>query len=362
MINKIAAKVNPPLKRAAPRISIEIRLKIIYVNMIRAVFIPSLYPMPKASSKKIKYWLGDFFGDLLLTFFVLTIRIVPPRVVVFVARILGTIAFYLLKKYRDRVLSNLSLAFGGEKDFKEITRLAKEVFFNFTLTPFETIFTAAAPSSQFIKKIKITGREYLDAALAKGHGVIALGVHLGPFTLVGARLSLEGYPFNLIINEGNFPRLWKRLGDYQRRLGQNLFPPKPASASVKKSLNALRRNEILYLIADEQQIRGGLPVPFFGQTAYTPPGPAIFSLKTGAPILPMFIVREKGIPQTLFIGSPIEMELTSDEKKNTELLTAKFTKTIEDSIRQYPSQWPWLNRRWKVPYQKAFLDMGNQEV
>ena len=76
----------------------------------------------------------------------------------------------------------------------------------------------------------------------------------------------------------------------------------------------------------------------------------------------MFLVRKNGIPQTLLIGSPIEIELTPDEKKNTELLTAKFTKTIEDSIRQYPSQWPWLNRRWKQPYQKGSLDMGTREV
>ena len=351
MINKIAPKVNPALKTAIPRISIEIRLKIIYVDTIRTVFILSRYPMSKIYSKKIKYWVGDFLGNLLLAFAVLIFRIVPPRAFVFVARILGTMAFYLVKKYRDRVLSNLSLAFGREKDLGEITRLAKEVFFNFALTPFETIFTAAAPSGQFIKKIKITGREYLDAALAKGNGVIALGSHLGAFTTLGTRLAIEGYPFNVIINEGNFKRVMGRLGDYQRRWGQKPFSPKPATTSIKRSLNCLRRNEILYLIADEQQIRGGLPVPFFGKTAYTPPGPAILSLKTGAPILPMFVVREKEIPQTLFIGSPIEIERTSDEKKNIELLTAKFTRAIEDSIRQYPSQWPWLNRRWKLPYQ-----------
>jgi KDO2-lipid IV(A) lauroyltransferase len=310
----------------------------------------------KTYSKKIKYWLADFFGNLLLAFSVLTFRVLSPRIVVFVARILGIMAFYLIKKYRDRVLDNLSLAFGGEKDLKEITKLAREVFFNFTLTPLETIYTAAVPFGRFIKNIKITGREYLDAALAKGNGVIALGSHLGAFTLLGTRLAMvEGYSFNIIINEGNFPRLIKRLGNYQRGLGQKPFSPKPVTASVKKSLNCLRRNEILYLIADEQKRRGGLPVLFFGQTAFTPPGPAIFSLKTGAPILPMFVVREKGIPQNLFIGSPIEIERTSDEKKDTELLTAKFTKAIEDSIRQYPSQWPWLNRRWKLPYQKREL-------
>ncbi|HYA93248.1 MAG TPA: hypothetical protein VEK32_17300 [Thermodesulfobacteriota bacterium] len=314
--------------------------------------------MNEIHSPEIKYRFRDFAANLLLTLSSRVLRLLPPRGLVLMGRMFGAVAFHLIKKYRDRVLGNLSLAFKKERDTEEIKKLAKEVFFNFSLTPLETVYAYIRPFDQYVLKIEIQGKEHLEKALAQKRGVIGLGAHLGPFTLVGARLSLEGYPFNLIINEGKFPKLWKRLGDYQRRLGQNLFPPKPASVSVKKSLNALRRNEILYLIADEQQIQGGLPVPFFGQTAYTPPGPAIFSLKTGAPILPMFIVREEGIPRTLVIGSPVEIERTSDEKKDTERLTAKFTRVIEDIVRKYPSQWPWLNRRWKVPYQKGSLDMG----
>ncbi len=307
---------------------------------------------------KIKYWFRDFAANLLLTFSIRVLRVLPPGALVLMGRISGVMAFYLIKRYRDRVLGNLSLAFKDEKNPEEIKKLAREVFFNFSLTPPETLYAYVRPFDQFVLKIKIQGKEHLEQALAQKRGVIGLGLHLGPFTLVGARLALEGYPFNLIINEGKFPKLWKRLSDYQRNLGQNLFPPKPASVSVKKSLNALRRNEILYLVADEQQILGGLPVPFFGQTAYTPPGPAIFSLKTGAPILPMFIVREAGIPRTLVIGSPVEIDRTSDEKRDTEQLTAKFTRVIEDIVRQYPGQWPWLNRRWKSPYQKGSLDTG----
>jgi KDO2-lipid IV(A) lauroyltransferase len=188
--------------------------------------------------------------------------------------------------------------------------------------------------------------------LTRKKGVIALGAHLGSFILLGTRLAVEGYPVNIMINQDHFPKLWKRLNAYQENVGQKTFPPKPTTTSIKKSLNCLHRNEILYLIADEQQRRGGLPVPFFGQKAFTPSGPAIFSLKTGAPILPMYVLRKNGIERTLLIGNPIEIEHTLDEQKDIERLTAKFTKAIEEMVRQYPSQWAWLNRRWKQPHQR----------
>jgi KDO2-lipid IV(A) lauroyltransferase len=303
------------------------------------------------------------FSDLLVTGFfdlcVIILRGLPLRGLILISKIMGSLTFYSIKKYRERVIGNLSIAFGREKDLKEIKKLAKEVFFHFTLTPLETVYAVAngLPLDRFILKIRIEGREHLDAALAQGKGVIALGAHFGSFTLLGTRLAVEGYPFNLVVKIGHFQKLWGRLAFYQGIVGQKLFSLKPATASIKKSLNCLRRNEILYIVADEQQRRGGLPVPFFGQIAYTPPGPAIFSLKTGAPILPMFVLREDEYKRTLVIGNRVEIERTSDEKKDIETLTAKFTKAIEEMVRQYPNQWAWLNRRWKLP-REASLPRG----
>jgi KDO2-lipid IV(A) lauroyltransferase len=309
------------------------------------------------STKTVKYSLSDRLATGILAFSVVLFRCVSLNGVVFFSKIVGTLTFYLYKKYRERVIGNLSLAFGNEKDSKEIRRLAKEIFYHFTLTPLETVYLAAngIPFEHFLLNIKIEGKEHLDAALARGKGVIALGAHLGSFTLLGTRLAIEGYPFNLIVNVGRFRKLWGRLAYYQAIVGQQTIPLKPVSASIKKSLNCLHRNEILYLVADEQQRRGGLPVSFFGQVAYTPPGPAIFSLKTGAPILPMFVLRDDELKRTLVIKSPLQFERTKDEKGDIERLTYQFTKTIEETVRQYPTQWAWLNRRWKVPRSKGEL-------
>ncbi len=303
----------------------------------------------KKSGSKIWHRVGDVLINGLLTCMIILLRRLPSDALLPISKFLGTTVFYLIKKYRERVIQNLTIAFGKEKNSEEIANLAREVFFNFTLTPLESVYACVHPFEQFLLKIDISGEEYLRSALAQGKGVIALGIHLGPFTLVGTRLSLEGYRFNLMFNEGNYPKLWKRLGDFQRSLGQNPFPLKPIISSLKKSLNCLRRNEILYLIADEQQRRGGIPTPFFGQVAFTPAGPAILSLKTGAPILPMFILRDGGIPRRLVIGPPIAIERTPHLEKDIETLTVKFTRVIEDTVRQYPGQWTWLNRRWKIP-------------
>lgn len=309
--------------------------------------------MSRALKKRIKHWFEDLLLNGLLILMGILLFPLKPKHLALLSNGLGIFSFHLLRKYRKRVLHHLTLVFGPGKDSKKRMNLVREIFIQFALTPLETVYAYSHPFDQFLRKIEIQGKEYLDQALSQGKGVIALGAHLGSFTLIGARLSLEGYRVNLIINEGNYPGLWRRLGKYQKRMGQNPFPLKPLSTSLKKSLNALHRNEILYLIADEQQRDHGIPVRFFNHIAYSPIGPALLSLKTEAPILPMFILRRERAPHTLFIGPPVETERTGKMEKDLEKLTIAFTKVIEEKIKEVPAQWPWLNRRWKLPPQMS---------
>jgi KDO2-lipid IV(A) lauroyltransferase len=318
---------------------------------VRSILLQLSFLMKKRL-KTLKHWIVDFLATVVLEFSILTLRSFSLRTLVFISKILATLSFYSIRKYRGRVIGNLFMVFGLEKGRHEVRRLAKKVFFHLSLTALETIYLAAnvVPSGQFILGVKIEGKERLDAALALGYGVVALGAHFGSFTLLGAKLAAEGYPISVVINVGNFPKLWKRLALSDGMAGQKMIPLNPRATSLKKSLNCLRRNEILHIVADEQLRRGGLPVPFFGKIAFTPSGPAILSLKTGAPILPMFVVRGDHFKRNLVIGDPIEIERTSDEKKDIEMLTAKFTKVIEERVKQAPDQWTWLNRRWKLPH------------
>jgi KDO2-lipid IV(A) lauroyltransferase len=127
-----------------------------------------------------------------------------------------------------------------------------------------------------------------------------------------------------------------------------IIPYKPKDKCIKMILKSLRNNEIVCFIADENDPSGGVLVDFFGHPAPTVTGPAVFSLRTGAEIVPMFLIRQEGNKNKLIIDPAIDIELTGDKKKDTLSITIRFTNIIEDYVRLYPSQWPWINQRWRI--------------
>jgi KDO2-lipid IV(A) lauroyltransferase len=310
--------------------------------------------------KKWKYQAGDFLAACLVGLAMAVFRVLPPGSYVAMAKVLGK-GVPFLPGYRKRAIGNLSIAFANEKSQEEIRALAKEVFYHLALTGLETLYGIANPVA-YLANIQVEGKEYLDSALAQGNGVVAVGAHLGPFTALGAKLGSEGFKINIIINMRNLPKFWKKINDVQRRFGEQPFPSKPRSLSVRTGLDCLRRNEILYIISDQQQRRGGVAVPFFGRMAFSPPGAAIFSLKTGAPVLPVFVLRQGALNRRLVIGEPIDIERTLDQKKDIVTLTAKITNAIEETVRQHPGQWAWINHRWKQPRQVRPLDRREKPV
>jgi KDO2-lipid IV(A) lauroyltransferase len=90
-------------------------------------------------------------------------------------------------------------------------------------------------------------------------------------------------------------------------------------------------------------------VPFFGVEACTASGLARVALKTGAAVLPGFLLWEEQERQyVLRFGPELELADSGDSEADAASNTALFTAVIEETIREYPSQWLWMHRRWKT--------------
>ena len=96
---------------------------------------------------------------------------------------------------------------------------------------------------------------------------------------------------------------------------------------------------------NDQKFGTGLSIPFFGHNAMTAQGATRLALKTGRPLLPMSVTRN-GSHFTATFYDPIKLEKTGDRDVDVREGVTQVTKFIEDRIRENPSQWFWVHRRW----------------
>ena len=92
----------------------------------------------------------------------------------------------------------------------------------------------------------------------------------------------------------------------------------------------------------------GAFVPFFGVPACTGSGLARIARKTGAAVLPGFLLEEPGGRYALHFGEELPVDDTGDAEADAVSNTARFTAILERYIRHYPDQWLWMHRRWKT--------------
>jgi KDO2-lipid IV(A) lauroyltransferase len=115
-------------------------------------------------------------------------------------------------------------------------------------------------------------------------------------------------------------------------------------------ISAMRQGETVGILMDTNMTPPqGVFVDFFGTAACTASGMARVALKTGAAVLPGFLLWEESSQSyVLHFGRQLELVRSEDNEADIVANTALFTRVLEDYIRQYPQQWLWLHRRWKT--------------
>jgi lauroyl/myristoyl acyltransferase len=250
-------------------------------------------------------------------------------------------------EYRRQALENLRLYYENEKTSSEIKKMAKEVGVETTKGAFETIYSVSPRKEEVYSTITIEGKEHLDAALSKGNGVIAFSAHLGNFAVMGGKLMAEGYPFHLVLKLARDSGISKFFKQKMEQYHFRFILAHPVTVAQKEIIRTLRKNHIVGLIVDGDQKKGGVPVMLMGQEIAMPPGPAILARRTGATVLPMFIIRQHDNSQKIFIDPPVDVIEQEDQDKAVVLLCQKFAAIIETYIKKYPAQWYWINKKHK---------------
>jgi KDO2-lipid IV(A) lauroyltransferase len=274
------------------------------------------------------------------------VTIFPAAVVSRFATVLADAGFFLVPRVRRTSIANLTIALGDEMEASVVDRVARQSMRNFFLDMPEIGHALRIDREQFRDEVAVSGLEHLDAALAKGKGVIALGAHLGNFCLVGARLAAEGYPVSVLVKPPGNLRIAGLMDDYRQKLGQRTVRARPRLQATRELIRLLRDNEIAVVIADEFR-SNGVPTPFFGRLVAARRGPVTLALRTEAAVVPVYMFRQANGRLALVIEPALSLttsgRLTEDIRSNTVLLTA----WLEQVVRAHPEQWNWMVVRWQ---------------
>ena len=118
---------------------------------------------------------------------------------------------------------------------------------------------------------------------------------------------------------------------------------------MRSMLLLLRQNKIVGIMGDQNMsTREGIFVEFFGRPACTTVGLAFMALKTGAPLIPAFMIRMKNGKYKFVIEPAVDISNTGNFQADVKENTQRFTRIIERYVRLYPEQWFWLHQRWKT--------------
>ena len=195
--------------------------------------------------------------------------------------------------------------------------------------------------------IRTEGLEHYLAAKGKGRGVLVLTGHLGGWELSSFYHSLMGHPMGMVIR-----RLDNRLLDEYvnsiRCLHGNKVLHKDDFA--RGLLHAMHSGEAVGILMDTNMTPPqGVFARFFGIPACTASGLARVALKTGAAVLPGFLLWEPAERKyVLHFGPELEFVKTGDNEADILAATQQCNDVLESWIRRYPDQWLWIHRRWKT--------------
>jgi len=278
------------------------------------------------------------------------IRILPERCLPILGDWFGVLGYYITPHRQKIAQENIKRVYGSALSAKQIKSMAKAAFKNISRNMIEVGLSCVSSSDQrFLKKnISVQGIENLDNALKKGKGVIAISAHLGTFASISAKMATLGYPFWLIFKDPENIYLVNTFQGWRNHLGIGAIPYKPRHRCASESLKVLKKKGILMILIDQNpRKKYGVYVEFFGHQLPTYSGPVVLALKTGAPLVPMFIHRNNNNTETIHILPEITLKASNDKPRDIVDNLKAINVICEAWIKRYPEQWWWMHRRFR---------------
>src|SRR2546422_8387526 len=262
--------------------------------------------------------------------------------------LVALVAYALDRPHRRIGMRNLEIAF-PEKRVRERRRILRASFLNLGRMATELARLPRLSAERLRDMVRFVDEEWWREAMSweRSTGVLVLSGHFGNWDLLVFAHGLRGHPVHMVHRAIANPLIDRWLNALRVRAGTRAIRKRHAARAV---LAALHEHGFLVLPFDQNSTRGlGVFVDFFGEAASTNAGIARIALRTDAPIVPIFIVRDgRRARHTVHVLPIMQVERTGDDQADVVRNTQRVSDVFEDMVRRYPAQWLWMHKRWKT--------------
>lgn len=259
------------------------------------------------------------------------------------AKLLAFIFYHFIPIRKNVVIKNLNIAFPNLSK-KEIKRLTKKSYINLFIVLIEILYLPYLNKEELENLVEITKKDIMEKALSQNRGLIFVSAHFGNWEIMAISSAIKlNLSYSVVIKPLRNPYVDEYINEWRTKFGNRIFS---MGLSIKNIFRELMDKKIVALLADQRASTNSLEMKFFGKLTHVYEGPAVLSIKTGAPIIFTIAIRQ---PDYKYLIELVEIPIPSegDEKEKIYKITENYISLLEDYIRRYPDHWFWFHNRWK---------------
>lgn len=270
----------------------------------------------------------------------------PEPIAYGLAHIAGGVAARVSRK-RPTVARNLALISGAPESSERVQSLVTRAYRSYARYWLETFRLVREKREFFLERFRATGDEHIDAALARGKGVIVVVGHLGNWDAAGAWVGARGNRLVTVAEVLRPRRMFDFFVNHRAALGMTIYPAE--RGAVRNLVEEVERGAVVAILGDRDLKGRGPEVEFFGRRTTLPAGPASIALRTGAPLLVAGVYgvrfddgRRGWVAE---ISEPITPPGSGGDDAIGEL-TQEIARRLERCIAKRPEEWHVFQPFW----------------
>jgi lauroyl/myristoyl acyltransferase len=287
-------------------------------------------------------------------------RMVPEKLAYWFGLRLSDL-FYLRNHVgREAIISNLKRIYAARGVVlaeAALTGLSRKTFQYFGKYLIDFFRYARLTPEEVRQRVSLEHLDYLEQCMALKRGVLVLTAHFGNWELGAAAVTALGYKVNALVLPARLEKLNQMFQKQREKRGVKLIPVN--RSAVLSMIRCLKNGEIVAVLGDRDFTAKDDRIEFFGEPARIPRGPAWLSMKSGAPILPAFLMRQVDDTFLLRFHPPIFPE----QEGSVDAIRAKICRALEKEIGEQPYQWFIFDDFWagNVKSEGVDLETGRPE-